>query len=123
MKTFQFVVGLVLLALNPVYRIESAGAQTAPQKIRIAYASSGINYADIFLGKEKGFYREEGLEPQFIQMNSSIAITASVAGELDGQASIGSAIRAIERGAPLRVVADAKEGAPAFPLLRVHIVR
>jgi ABC-type nitrate/sulfonate/bicarbonate transport system substrate-binding protein len=38
-------------------------------------------------------------------MNSSTAITANIAGELDGQASIGSAIRAIQRGAPLRVVA------------------
>jgi ABC-type nitrate/sulfonate/bicarbonate transport system substrate-binding protein len=80
-------------------------AQAPLQKVRIAYASSGINYADIFLAKEKGFYRDEGLEPQFIQMNSSIAITASISGELDGQASIGSAIRAIQRGAPLRVVA------------------
>lgn len=80
-------------------------AQTALQIARIAYASSGINYADIFLAREKGFYREEGLEPQFIQMNSSIAITAGIAGELDGQASIGSAMRAIQRGAPLRVVA------------------
>jgi 3-oxoacyl-(acyl-carrier-protein) synthase len=31
-------------------------------------------------------------------MNSSIAITAGISGELDGQASIGSAIRAIQRG-------------------------
>src|SRR5919106_3805910 len=79
--------------------------QTAPQRVKIAYASSGINYADLFLGKDKGFFREEGLEPQFIQMSSSIAINAGISGELDAQASIGSAIRAIQRGAPLRVVA------------------
>ena len=80
-------------------------AQTPPQQVKIAYASSGINYADWFLAKEKGYFREEGLEPQFIQMRSSIAINAGVTGELHGQASIGSAIRAIQRGAPLRVVA------------------
>ena len=68
-----------------IHRLGAADAQ-ALQKVRIAYASSGINYADIFLGKEKGFYREEGLEPQFIQMNSSTAITAGISGELDGQA-------------------------------------
>src|SRR5215471_15886223 len=84
---------------------ESITAQSQPlQKVTIAYASSGINYADIFLAKEMGFYREEGLEPQFIQMNSAVAITAGISGELDGQASIGSAIRALQRGAPLRVV-------------------
>ena len=81
-----------------------ASAQSVPQNARIAYSSSGINYADIFLAKEKGYFREEGLEPQFIQMSSSVAITAGIAGEIDGQASVGSAIRAIQRGAPLRVV-------------------
>ena len=96
---------LVLLALGLCVGVESSGAQSFPQKAFISYSSSGINYADIFLAKEKGFYREEGLEPQFIQMNSGIAITAGISGELDGQASIGSAIRALQRGAPLRVVA------------------
>ena len=79
-------------------------AQTSLQNTRIAYSSSGINYADLFLAKEKGYFREEGLEPQFIQMSSSIAITAGIAGEVDGQASVASAIRAILRGVPLRVV-------------------
>jgi ABC-type nitrate/sulfonate/bicarbonate transport system substrate-binding protein len=97
----------LLLLLCAAVLVDPAriGAQTPLRKVRIAYASSGINYADIFLAKEMGFYREEGLEPQLIQMSSSIAITAGISGELDGQASIGSAIRAIQRGAPLRVVA------------------
>jgi len=73
--------------------------------VRIAYASSGLNFADLFLAKDKGFFREEGLEPQLIQMSSNIAITAAIAGEVDGQASIASALRAMQRGAPLRVVA------------------
>ena len=80
-----------------------AGAQTL-QRLRIAYSSSGVNYADLFLAKERGYFREEGLDPQLIQMSSNIASTANIAGELDGQAAIGSAIRAIQRGAPLRVV-------------------
>jgi NitT/TauT family transport system substrate-binding protein len=82
----------------------SAGHAQTLQNTRIAYSSSGINYADLFLAKEKGYFREEGLDPQFIQMSSSISITAGIAGEVDGQASVGSAIRAILRGAPLRVV-------------------
>lgn len=105
-KTLYLLLFLLAVASSFILTVETITAQTLPlQKVRIAYASSGINYADIFLAKEKGFYREEGLEPQFIQMNSSIAITAGISGELDGQASIGSAIRALQRGAPLRVVA------------------
>ena len=83
----------------------NSAAQAPLHRVRIAYSSTGVNYVDLFLGKEKGYFREEGLEPQLIQMSSNIAITANIAGELDGQAAIGSAIRAIQRGAPLRVVA------------------
>ena len=90
--------GLIILLAG------GAGHAQTLQNTRIAYSSSGINYADLFLAKEKGYFREEGLEPQFIQMSSSIAITAGIAGEVDGQASVGSAIRAILRGVPLRVV-------------------
>src|SRR5262245_59469124 len=105
-KTLHILIVFFAVAVDFFLKAESITAQTQPpQKVRIAYASSGINYADIFLAKEMGFYREEGLEPQFIQMNSGIAITAGISGELDGQASIGSAIRALQRGAPLRVVA------------------
>ena len=104
-KTLPILLCLFVIAAGFFVGASRISAQTPLQKVRIAYASSGINYADIFLAKEMGFYREEGLEPQFIQMNSGIAITAGISGELDGQASIGSAIRALQRGAPLRVVA------------------
>ena len=105
-KALRLVIVFFAVVSGPLLADETILAQTLPlQRVRIAYASSGINYADIFLAKEKGFYREEGLEPQFIQMSSGIAITASISGELDGQASVGSTIRAIQRGAPLRVVA------------------
>jgi NitT/TauT family transport system substrate-binding protein len=80
-------------------------AQTPLQRVRISYSSTGINYMDLFLGMDRGFFREEGLELQFIQTSANVAINAGIAGELDGLASIGSAIRAIQRGAPLRIVA------------------
>jgi hypothetical protein len=84
-KTLHILIAFLAIATNFFFDAESITAQTQPlQKVRIAYASSGINYADIFLAKEMGFYREEGLEPQFIQMNSGIAITAGISGELDG---------------------------------------
>jgi NitT/TauT family transport system substrate-binding protein len=96
----RVICALILLGVG----ICETAAQAPGQRVRIAYSSTGVNYVDLFLGKEKGYFREEGLEPQLIQMSSNIAITANIAGELDGQAAIGSAIRAIQRGAPLRVV-------------------
>jgi ABC-type nitrate/sulfonate/bicarbonate transport system substrate-binding protein len=75
-----------------------------PQKITVSYSSSGITSIEFFIAREKKFFQEEGLEPLLIQMSANTAIAAGVTGELTGLSSIGSAIRAIQRGAPLRVV-------------------
>jgi NitT/TauT family transport system substrate-binding protein len=103
MRMISLRVLVLSVSLTSLASVQSR-AQPSLQRVRIAYSSTGVNYVDLFLGKEKGYFREEGLEPQLIQMSSNIAITANIAGELDGQAAIGSAIRAIQRGAPLRVV-------------------
>lgn len=79
-------------------------AQTPLQKVTISYSSSGITSIEFFIAKEKGFFREEGLEPQLVQMSANAAIAAGITGDLVGLSSIGSAIRAIQRGAPLRAV-------------------
>ena len=90
-----------LFIFNPA----NASAQAPLQTVRISYSSTGINFMDLFLAKDKGYFRDEGLGLEFIQVAANIAINAGISGELDGLASIGSAIRAIQRGAPLRVVA------------------
>jgi ABC-type nitrate/sulfonate/bicarbonate transport system substrate-binding protein len=80
-----------------------AGAQQLT-KVPISYSSSGITSIEFFIAKEKGYFKEEGLEPQLIQMSANAAIAAGVTGELAGLSSIGSAIRAMQRGAPLKAV-------------------
>ena len=90
---------LSLLIVTSVDRTD-LWAQAPLQGVAIAYSSTGVNYVDLFLGKEKGYFREEGLEPQLIQMSSNLAITASIAGELDGQAAIGSAIQMLATVGP-----------------------
>lgn len=80
-------------------------AQAQPlQKITLSYSSSGMPTVDWLIAKEKQFFREEGLEPLMVQMSANLAVTAGTTGDLQGLGSIGSAIRAIHRGVPLRVV-------------------
>jgi len=79
-------------------------AQAPLQKVTISYSSSGITSIEFFIAKEKGFFREEGLEPQLVQMSANAAIAAGITGDLIGLSSIGSAIRAIQRGLPLKAV-------------------
>lgn len=83
----------------------TASAQTPLQKVTLSYSSSGLTSIDFFIAREKHFFREEGLDPLLVQMSANTAVAAGLAGELDGLSSIGSSIRAIQRGVALRAVA------------------
>ena len=93
---------LVWIAVS--FIASQAFSQAPLQKVTISYSSSGITSIEFFIAKEKKFFQDEGLEPLLVQMSANTAIAAGVTGELTGLSSIGSAIRGIQRGAPLRVV-------------------
>jgi NitT/TauT family transport system substrate-binding protein len=90
-------IGLTLPALAP--------AQLPLQKVIVTYSSRSIASIDLFVAQERGFFREEGLDPRLVQVRATAAIAAIVSGEVHALGSIGSAIRAIPRGAPIKVLA------------------
>ncbi|HWH78209.1 MAG TPA: ABC transporter substrate-binding protein, partial [Candidatus Binatus sp.] len=100
-KKYSLVVFIVILSVSSAERLS---AQTAAQKVSVSMSSTGMLSIQLSIAREKGFFREEGFDPQLIRMNANTAIAAGIAGELDALGSIGSAVRAIMRGAPLRVV-------------------
>jgi len=95
---------LLMAAFLCSISLDPAEAQTELKKIRISMSSTGMPSIQLFIAREKGFFREEGFDPQLIRMSANAAIAAGVAGELDALGSVGSAVRGIMRGAPLRVI-------------------
>ena len=96
--------GLALLGallLIPAGRLD---AQSQLQKLSISMSSTGMPSIQLYIAREKNFFREEGFDPQLIRMSANAAIAAGVAGELDALGSVGSAVRAIMRGVPLRIL-------------------
>ncbi len=83
---------------------QQSTAQTPLQKLSISMSSTGMPSIQLFIAREKGYFREEGFDPQLIRMSANAAIAAGVAGELDALGSVGSAVRGIMRGVPLRVI-------------------
>ncbi len=81
-----------------------AFAQSAPERIRISYSSGGMTSIDLFIAQERKFFQQQNLNAELIRMSANLAISAGIAGEIDVLGSIGSAIRSIQRGAPLRVI-------------------
>jgi NitT/TauT family transport system substrate-binding protein len=80
-------------------------AQAQLQKVVLTYSSRSIASIDLYVAQERGFFREEGLDAQLVQVRATAAIAAVLSGEVNALGSIGSAIRAIPRGAPIKVLA------------------
>lgn len=96
---------LVILAFIAALTFPSEARAQTPQKAVITYSSRSIASIDLFIAQERGFFREEGLEPQLVQVRATAAIAAIVSGDVDALGSVGSAIRAIQRGAPVKTLA------------------
>ncbi|HWP24243.1 MAG TPA: ABC transporter substrate-binding protein [Candidatus Binatia bacterium] len=82
-----------------------AEGQGAPQRVVVTYSSRSVASIDLFIAQERGFFREQNLDAQLVQVRANAAIAAIVSGEVQALGSIGSAIRAIPRGAPIKVLA------------------
>lgn len=101
MTTLLFVPLFIATLLAP----ETLLAQGSLQRVVLSYSSRSIASIDLYVAQDRGFFREEGLDAQLVQVRATAAIAAIVAGEVHALGSIGSAIRAIPRGAPIKVLA------------------
>ncbi|MET0503243.1 MAG: ABC transporter substrate-binding protein, partial [Candidatus Binatia bacterium] len=45
-----------------------AAAQTALERVKIAVSSRSIAFIDLYLAQDRGFFREEGLNAELIQV-------------------------------------------------------
>jgi ABC-type nitrate/sulfonate/bicarbonate transport system substrate-binding protein len=52
-------------------------------KIRIAYQTRGNIFVTLPLAQKKGFFREEGLEPEIIQVRGPVVRAGFLNGEID----------------------------------------
>ena len=96
---------LISLFVLTLFIPSEVRAQGPLQRVVITYSSRSIASIDLYIAQERGFFREEGLEAQLVQVRATAAIAALVSGEVHALGSIGSAVRAIQRGAPAKVLA------------------
>ena len=69
---------------------------------RVALSTKDFGYLPLFVGIRSGLFAQEGLEIQWIVVNSNVVVTALIAGEIDVAGIAGSSMRAAARGAPLK---------------------
>jgi NitT/TauT family transport system substrate-binding protein len=71
----------------------------------MATPSHGLFELPVVVALRKGFFKDEGLDVQKIQMQPQIGVKALVAGDVGYSLSWGSSLRAAVTGVPIKVVA------------------
>jgi NitT/TauT family transport system substrate-binding protein len=74
--------------------------------VRVSVPAASISVTAFFVARDRGFYKQEGLDVQLIQMPGGIAIQALVAGSLDFSTVVAGGLSAAIRGAPLVNIYD-----------------
>jgi NitT/TauT family transport system substrate-binding protein len=82
--------------------------------IRIAVPSKSLVFLPLYVGVAQRHFQSEGHNPRVILMQSSLAMSALVSGEIDYATSFGSGIRAAVSGLPVRGVAVYMKTTPFF---------
>jgi len=112
---FRRKMKIVLLYAIFLVPMLSSLASAQPAKIHISAPSKSLSWFPIHISREKGFYRTEGLDVDYVIMKPQVAMQALIAGDVGYTTALGSTIRAALRNVPIRVVTIADK--PLFALI------
>ncbi len=100
---FNFFTPLILIILV-LRSFGTVFGQDLP-KVTIAHSSRSIEAINFFVAEQHGYFKAEGLDVRIVQIRANVAIAAALAGDVDVLGSITSTISAIQKGAPIKVLA------------------
>jgi len=109
---------LAILMLSASLLAVFPPAGFAAERAMIGTPSHGLFEFPVVVALKKGFFRDEGLSADKVQMQPAIGVKALVSGDIDYLLAWGSTLRAAVTGVPLKVVA----GMASRPL-HVFVVR
>jgi ABC-type nitrate/sulfonate/bicarbonate transport system substrate-binding protein len=109
---------LVLLAFIGITREIAWSAEKSAKlaTVRIGYVSRSILDMPYMIARDRGLFREEGLEPELIFIKAAQTIPAMLAGGIDFGTATGTAVAAAVSGVDVRVV-FALTDKPSFDLI------
>ena len=106
---------LVLVLGLANYAIAADGADKLTL-VRMGLAARSTTSMPFFVAKERGFFRQEGLEVELIVMQAIQTIQATLGNSTQFASATGSAVAAAVRGAEIRVVLAVTDQ-PSFDLI------
>jgi len=106
------LLALLLLALAQTNLASGADAR----KVTFSYSAISMTWFPVKVAVDKGFFRNEGLEPQLIQMNGNVATVALANGYVDFSLNISPVLNGAMQGLGTKLVA-ALNTRPLFALV------
>ena len=94
--------------------LTAAGAEL--RKVTFSYSAVSMTWFPVKVAVERGFFRNEGLEAQLIQMNGNIATVALANGHIDFSLNISPVLNGAMQGLRTKLVA-ALNSRPLFSLV------
>jgi NitT/TauT family transport system substrate-binding protein len=92
---------ILLIVIAPSWSMTTS----AQERVKIAVSSQSIAFIDLYIAQDRGFFREEGLSAELIQVSANVATAALVSGEADALGAVGLAARASQSGLSIKVLA------------------
>ena len=87
--------------------VPTARGQSSLEKVVITYPSRSIASVDLYIAQERGFFRQEGIVADVVQVRGNIGVTALLSGDAHAVNNVGTVIRAMERSdLPVKVVSQ-----------------
>ena len=90
---------IVLYSALSFFALVPSGALAQPNvdRIVITYPSRSIASVDLYIAQERGFFRQENLLADVVQVRGNIGVTALLSGDAHAINNVGTIIRAMER--------------------------
>ena len=110
----QFLLQLLFLFLTSL--VAQAAAAPELRKVTLSYSAVSMTWFPVKVALEKRFFRGEGLEAQFIQMNGNVATVALANGHIDFSLNISPVLNGAIQGLGTKLVA-ALNSRPFFSLV------
>ena len=106
----------LLLCLLVSLAATGASVATEARKVTLSYSAVSMTWFPVKVAVEKGFFRNEGLEPQLIQMNGNVATVALANSHIDFSLNISPVLNGAMQGLGLKLV-TALNTRPLFSLV------
>jgi NitT/TauT family transport system substrate-binding protein len=102
--TFRQSAVWLLLILSVLAAPTCLRAQTTLKRIRLSLPAANVTYLPFYAAKQYGYYKDEGLDIEFILMSANLASTAVLTGDLDYNGAVTGVVGAAVKGQPIKAV-------------------